>query len=176
MLRLLALALALAGCAAAPPAFPSAARREGCPDLSELPRIESRYREARALIEACDELCRKSGKQDRRALPWLEQAAEAGHREAQAFYGKHVFDFTLVMGDDSDPETKERWATSVAYLRLAARRGSVEARDYIPALEALTIRPDGSFEPPLEPPLSIVPGDSLREGIGRADRAFDCYR
>jgi hypothetical protein len=104
----------------------------------------------------------------------LEQAAAAGNLDAQALYGRELFQFVW-MTDVPEPHAEDRYVDALTNLRLAARRGSAAAADVVPGLATLRVAADGSVQGRLHPSLSDVPVRWLVRVIQDADRLLICY-
>jgi hypothetical protein len=181
LLRLLAFVTPVACTAATPDPRTRAAEPArnfyDCPDPKVALGARAKFDEAKRTLDACDELCRKTsngGYRVAKAVELLHAAARDGDREAQALWGKTAFESAFLdSGDDNLPEAPI--VESLAYLRLAARRGSPLAREFLPAVVELRLSGVGSLEGEPQAPLASIPREWLARAVDDADRALRCY-
>ena len=147
-----------------------------CPEPATAGLADTQYREGRALLEQCDELCIKSpqGQQQRaRAFERLLAASRAGHLDAQALYGIQRFGELMTIG--TEPSLRSDYVRGIRYLRLAARRQHPAAAAFVPGIRTSRVTAQGTFQPTLEPPLSELPREWVRSAFEEADTELGCY-
>jgi TPR repeat protein len=169
----------LGSCGGTPQAAPPAQAPEAkvtCPDAAQTSAAEERYTKGRALVEGCGEECMKSegGGGDRyKGLDLLREAGADGHLKAQSLFGRTSFGDLMTTGDG--PELEKQYTEALHYLRLAARRGDADARDYLPGLASVRVSEKGDFEPPLEGPLAGLTPGWVASAFRQADAELACY-
>ena len=112
------------------------------------------------------------GQQRPRGLALLAEAAEQGHLGAQSLLGRTAFGDLMTTGQG--PELTEDYVHALKYLRAAALRGDEATLDWIPGIGTAQVLDDGSFEPPLEPPLADLEPEWVRRAWRAADALVRC--
>jgi len=97
----------------------------------------------------------------------LRIAAANGNLKAQSLYGRALFGARF-SGGAPTPEQKDDYVSAIAFLRVAAKAGDLDAEGYLPGLML------DPAELPM-PPLDSLPAGWVAEAFGQADAWIECY-
>ncbi len=147
-----------------------------CAHISKHAASLAEFERGKQLVLACDEACRKSaagGTKRAEGLALVKKAADKGHLEAQSFLGRTQFGDLMTTG--AEPELKDAYIEALSYLALAAKRGSTDAKDFLPQLARLELSDEGGLSEELEEPLSSLEESWIRGALLFVSGELHCY-
>jgi len=142
-----------------------APHREGCVPLAESDVVAQTYADGVARLEESRDGEHYLAEPFEAGIEALKIAANNGHLAAQSLYGRTLFGVRFT-AQEPRPEEKEDYVSAIAFLRIAAKAGDVDAMDFLPGL---TSEPQ-----PLEAPLDSLPEGWVAEAFARADAWIEC--